>query len=308
MTHLQQNPSIHRESTPGLYYYSPKIKLTLVALILLVFAVCSLGIAVFAFMEGDWLIGGIGIGVAILLVWIAYGGIKRVWNGEPYLLLTEDELIIYTSKCTMPIKWEDIQGFRMQEVHLNKSFEVKLYNETEYLTLMSQRTRHLNKLNKAMKASPFAIMWGQVKRKDREEVVRELDSRAVAANYTIHDQMKAELKEEKRRREINSKYIGKAYGFGLILAMFTYFLFHLSNAVDLAYIVVSFVLYPFAKMIYDILIGFRFSDKMDSSIYLAQFHYLLNFIVYLFGLVIAPFGILYFVCKTIYHFIKKRRE
>jgi len=102
----------------------------------------------------------------------------------------------------------------------------------------------------------------------------------------------------------------KSFGISFIITVVALIFFSMTNDSTSA-LIVFFILYPFAKIVYDILLGFKLSFKIKkqdfSTIYLTQFHYLLNFLVYMFSLVIAPFGVLYLILRAIYRFIKKRR-
>ena len=173
--------------------------------------------------------------------------------------MTETELII------SPIHWEDIREFKMREANFNKFGEVRLYNEEKYRALMSKGTRKHNTIKDIMKFSPFAIIWGNIKRKDREKLVHELDKRTVEWAYKLGDDLEDGRKEQKQFREINKKYMWKSYGISLTLTIVSAFIFNLIDDRDMSLLIVYFISFPFAKIVYDLLLGFKFSYKANKQ-------------------------------------------
>src|SRR5699024_6229978 len=74
----------------------------------------------------------------------------------------------YTEK-SIPIKWEDIEGYSIKHVQFNKFIEIILYDEEKYKEQMSNIQQKLNTVGTmGAKFRSFAIAWTQIKRKDRD--------------------------------------------------------------------------------------------------------------------------------------------
>ncbi|WP_208591442.1 hypothetical protein [Gracilibacillus suaedae] len=180
-----------------------------------------------------------------------------------------------------------------------------------------------------MKSHPFTIVWGQVKRKDRDILVDELDRRAfeeeeIAVSgerlYKYHDESKklsdqlaAYHEERKEYSQVNRKYFLKKYGQSALWALGLTILFSFDkDGCSWMYLsIISFFIYPFAKVIYDVIFGFRYEFKIKkqsfATIYVYQSKYFIQFFVYIFSLLLAPFGILYLLIRAVYLWIKRRK-
>ncbi|MGP4040982.1 STM3941 family protein [Gracilibacillus sp. D59] len=166
------------KNTNAIYFYYPKIKNICYMVLSLAFIGFGAIICWFALEEGDFFASLIGAFLIMFFTFLIYILIKRLRESKPYLILTDEELIINpSSKHSIPIKWVDIEGYNIREVNFNKFIEIELYDEEKYRLLMSENVTKLNKLNDAMNFRLFAIVWGQVKRQDRDKLVHELDRR-----------------------------------------------------------------------------------------------------------------------------------
>jgi len=166
--------------------------------------------------------------------------------------------------------------------------------------------------------SLFAFGLGHIKRKDRERLISELDRLAGTSPHLtkqIYRPEKLHGKKQKLNDRVNKKYFLGSYGYSLIFAILALFLFFLTHG-DVGYfilIIIQFILFPFAKLVYDLLIGFRVSDYIDKqehaiTIYIERVLFIVHLIVYIFTLFIALFGILYLIIVSLIRFIKKRRS
>lgn len=93
-----------------------------------------------------------------------------------------------SAKNPIPIKWEDIAGYHVREVYLNKFIDIVLHDEEKYLDLMTTNVRRLSKLNQAMNAPLFSIVWGQIKRRERDKLTKELDRRAFDNIHIVNEE------------------------------------------------------------------------------------------------------------------------
>src|SRR5690625_7808835 len=136
---------------------------------------------------------------------------------------------------------------------------------------MSNTMRRIKKVNKIVDYTLFAIVWGQVKRKDRRQVVHQLDSLHndyFELSKELYPHMGADGKVQKTDRRVNRKYILQAYAHSLILTGLASPLFYSATGDDnnITFLIISLIFYPFAKVFYDILIGFRLDDKIKKQL------------------------------------------
>ncbi|MFD1068254.1 STM3941 family protein [Oceanobacillus locisalsi] len=320
------------------YFYPPRVKNIFLFLMGLVFVAFGMVVCVFAFKERDFFISGVGAFLAVLFGFLILMILKGIVGSKPHITLTKETLTIGAgSKHAIPLKWDDIIGYSIRNIGFSKYIEIVLYDEEKYRNRMTKATTWFNKMNDVMGYRPFGIGWGQIKRKDRKRLVRELDRRTFASDepgYDYYDsineadqlkqtfsrqhgmgqQLEADKKEKKNRSQVNGKYLLQSYGFSLLLTGGAFLMFHESGDDSKGpLLVVSFILYPFAKVIWDILLGFRIRYKMDKeesviSIYLYRLIIFIHLFLYLFSLVIAPIGIIYYIFIVIRHQVMKSRN
>jgi len=76
--------------------------------------------------------------------------------------------------------------------------------------------------------------------------------------------------------------------------------------------IVSFILFPFAKLIFDVIIGFKLKEIIDKQTigfyYAYQLMFIVHLLLFLFSPAIAPFGILFLIGRALYRWIKKRKD
>src|SRR5699024_6006973 len=105
--------------------------------------------------------------------------------------------------------------------------------------------------------------------------------------------------------QITKKYFLKSYLGSLILAVFAMLLFYWDEGdfSSLIYIIVSFILFPFAKLIFDVIIGFKLKEIIDNQTFVTHYAYQLIYIVYLllflFSIPIEPLEILFLIIKAL---------
>src|SRR5699024_687992 len=162
--------------------------------------------------------------------------IKRLITAAPYLILTEEELMInpYTEK-SIPIKWEDIEGYSIKHVQFNKFIEIILYDEEKYKEQMSNIQQKLNTVRtNESKFSSFAIAYTQIKRKDRDILLYaldyidtpDLDLENATASEWMDSPASSSNTSSLLANQITKKYFLKSYLGSLILAVFAMFLFY----------------------------------------------------------------------------------
>lgn len=302
------------EKTQSLYFYSSRLINILLLAVGLSFIVLGFLLGVVGFQAKIIPLSGIGIFIALLFIILMIPTLKKVLNPKPYIIITEESLTINQPfRGSIPIDWEDIKGFEIMTAQLNKLIFIILDDNDKYRKRMSKRTKFLNKPHNMVGLSPIWIIWRQVKRTDRDKLVRELDrlSNSDPAFYkSLSSQLNNEKKEQKSNRKIDTKYLFKAYGYSFIITVGAFSLSRIGD--DGNYtpgLVLSFILHPFAKIIFDVIIGFKISFIVRKErymyIFIMQLMISVYVLLYLFSLFIAPFGILYVILKSLYRIYKK---
>src|SRR5699024_5077284 len=81
---------------------------------------------------------------------------------------------------------------------------------------------------------------------------------------------------------------------------------------DITLIIGSFLLFPFAKVLYDAIIGFKLDEKVKKQesliIYFYGLIYTVYLLLFLFIVGIVPFGILFMIVRAVNSFLKKIKE
>lgn len=315
---------MEEENTTTLYFYPSKIKNIFFIIMGIAFIVGGIAVCFVAFKDGDYVISLIGLFLAILFSWLIFMMLKRMIADAPYLVLTEEELIINpAAKNSVPIKWTDVEGYKILRVQFNKFIEIILDDEEKYKEQMSKTQQKLNIVGTmGGKYSLFAIAWTQIKRKDRDVLLYALDYIGTP-DFDLENATSSELPDELTQKpdtsfqledKINQEYFMKNYLLSLILGAFALLLFYWDegNMSSLTYIIVSFILFPFAKLLLDVIVGFKLRTIMEKQTYtiyyVYQLIYLVYFLLFLFSLFVAPIGILFLIGRALYYFFQGNNE
>ncbi|MCR6104970.1 hypothetical protein HXA34_01560 [Salipaludibacillus agaradhaerens] len=171
-----------------LQFYPSKGKNFILLLLCLAFIALGFLMCVVTFNDGDYVISALGAVTGLFFAFLFIMLVKQQRTSKPYLILTKEELITSAaSKNPIPIAWQDIRGYNLIKVNGSKILEIMLEDEEKYRLQMTKTTRWLNKLNDAMNFAPFAIALGQVKRKDRDKLLNELDKRTFGEDLTMEE-------------------------------------------------------------------------------------------------------------------------
>lgn len=104
--------------------------------------------------------------------------------------------------------------------------------------------------------------------------------------------------------KIDANYIRKSYLISLIWAGAILIPVYLGNAKDVDSVtfgvVSSAILFPFARLVYDLIIGFKFYEKFGHHIFVERFIFFIYLIILVFSIPLAPFGILYLLTRNIF--------
>lgn len=302
----------------SLDFYIERPKNILIMFLFFIFVVFGSVLIVAGVRAKDLFVLGFGLFIATPFIVLLFKFSKVFLSPEPYLRLTEEGLIIHnSSEHAILILWEDISGYRIRHINFNQFVEV-IFDQDKYLPSMSRKSKKFYQVKEKQGSSLFAFGLGHIKRKDRDKLISELDRSAgtspLLTNQIYHPK-KLHGEKQKLSDRVNKKYFFGAYGYSLIFAILALFFFFLTQG-DIGYfilIIIQFILFPFAKLVYDLLIGFRVNDYIDKqehaiTVSIERLLFIVHLVVYIFTLFIAPFGILYLIILSLVRVINKRRS
>lgn len=301
-----------------LYFYSSKIKTALLAIMCLLFVMIGLTLCIFGYRDKVYELIPVGAILIILFGLLTVYPLKRTFSAKPYLVLTDKELIINSPLIKeVPIKREDIKSYDIKEQNFSTTIELILPDEEKYKAQLSGLKQQLNAMiTMGGVYNTFTIGITQVKKKDRNVLYYVLDNiNKPGFNLKEHDRMEQSNKTNRTKSsfkledKITKEYFLDTYGISLCIAGFSWIILSIE---DITLIIGSFLLFPFAKVLYDAIIGFKLDEKVKKQesliIYFYGLIYTVYLLLFLFSVAIAPFGILFMIVRAVYRFLKKIKE
>ncbi|MFD1414662.1 STM3941 family protein [Oceanobacillus jeddahense] len=324
--------------TQEIYFYTQKGKIFAAFIFSFTFFMLWLAPCIYFFKEGSIIEGfsvailPLAFGVSSLLVF------KMLIDVKPYLTLTKETLIIkHPLKRAIHLKWQDIEKYEMWKANLTHSIDIYLADKGEYKGLHKQsfvRNRFMKRLqiddiSPIIKAN-FTL--GLIKRKDRPKLLKELDWRTfrtkeeelirekeknrqlygeeIADRFSpkkLSDQKKEEAVQLEQYSQINRKYILKITAISFIITVgISFFLYQTEGDnfynESMPIMIVWFILYPIARIIYDIAGGFKLSFKIKESAtpHLEKLELIIHvFILYILSLIVIPVGAIYLLVRAV---------
>lgn len=297
-----------------LYFYSSKIKNILFTVIGMLLVILGITVCIVGYLYNDYTVIIIGAVLTIFCSWITVYLIKRLFITEPYLTLTDQQLIINSPLIyEIPIKRGDIGSYETKYQNFNTTIELILPDEKKYKAQLSGIKRKLNSIaTMGGVYNTFIIGLNQVKKKDRGLLYYVLDNmNKPGFDFKEYDR-KEQLRETNRTKDslkledkITKDYFLSTYSISLLIAGFSWYILAMK---DITLIIVSFLLFPFAKVLYDAIIGFKIDEKMKKQdsvfIYFYRLIYTIYLLLFIFSFVIAPFGVLFLLVRAVYRFLK----
>lgn len=111
------------------------------------------------------------------------------------------------------------------------------------------------------------------------------------------------------------KYVSRAYLVGLPSCMIVLLVMYFADEFDLSSVMIlSYVVYPFAKFFYDLILGFRLARKIKNpsneavARELDKFQFGMHFfIVFFLSIFLAPFGLLSLLIRYLFRLFQAKR-
>ena len=299
------------EENKQLTFYSSKFRIVLFLLFTSPLSVFGLLLFMEALKRKMFVACIFGIGVSVFFGMLTLQVIKKLISMHPYIIITKTELTINPqAKNEVSIKWQDILEFNAIYIDFQKYIEIVLFNEGKY----NNKSLKVNEINKRSRIPTFCIIWGHIKRKDRRQLLTALwkiHSQAVDRVLTEEELSKMDQKEGEKDN-ITVDYIISSYRTSLLISLPLVILFYLigGEAGFILLALILFILYPFAKLVYDILIGFKINriieKQADVNIHIWDLLFIIDFVIYVLTIFIAPFGIIYMLFKYLHDRLRKK--
>lgn len=174
-------------------------------------------------------------------------------------------------------------------------------------------------MNRVTGFSLFTISVKAVRRQDRSKLLETLDfmihqnlNNEAPSIETVQKQNEETDFMEKYdpsprvNRSIDRSYFLKSYGYSFLLFTLSFvffYIFIIKNDNYLSYIIVSFLFYPFARVLIDWLFGFKLRHRLDKqkgvTYYFQQLIFVFDLLLFHVSWIIAPIGILFLLLRFI---------
>lgn len=293
-------------------FFIPKLKFFVLLIIVLAVSIPLLILAIYMITEREFTLFFLSLFFASPFTVASIIALQKLTSSKPFLSLTEEGLIVKAySPHAILIAWEDIIAYSL--IRSNMSLFIQpLFDYNHYFSSMSRETKKLYHIKNDTGRHLFSFSLGHIKRKERDFLIAKLDQ--LAETYpNLTNRINPPKNKVKGFDRINQKYFIHSYIYSFLFSMIAFVFWFMvdGNVGALILIIFQFIFYPFAKLIFDVLIGFKVRDVFNQpnahfNIFAQQFISLLNILVYIATIILAPIGILYLVTVKIYRLIKNK--
>src|SRR5699024_1317416 len=205
------------------------------------------------------------------------------------------------------------------EQSFQKNIEIVLNNEQAYFKQLSLHNKTRLFMNRVFNFSLYTFNIKFIKKEQRTELLQLLDF-IMETKYEYNSTGSEKLTKENIESEFMEKYdsspqieksVGKsffkkAYKYRLFMFDLVFFFIYFLISKDTGYynyIIISFILYPFAIALIDLMFGFKLRHLLDKqkgvTYYFNQLLFLLDFILYHLSLFVAPIAIIVLLIRYI---------
>lgn len=305
-------------------FYHSKGKLFLGVIFSLVFAIFGAFVLWLAYMERSAFVSVLGLFITVVLGTFAVSNTLKLIRGYPYLIITDQfiQLDPFT-KSETTIYVEDIRYLKLSEASFQRIVEIVLHEEDLYFDQLSFHNKVRLFMNRFTGFSIFMVSIRIVRKQERpalfealEKIQQKVDGYVpVNAAYKLEDEVDFTKKYNPippHKLSIDRDYFLKAYGYSLVFFVSLFILFYwlMSKNNDyLFYISLSFVAFPFAKVLIDWLFRFKFVQRLDHqkgvTYQFDRLLFLFDILLFHISLFIAPFGLLFLLIRFTVNRLKR---
>lgn len=282
------------ENEQELYIYPRKIRnfaWFLVALFASVFLIWNVNKA----MKDELLFATIVLIIlSVCMIVLMMIPFKWMTTEQPYLTLTDETITIRRFlRRPLVLKWEHILNYQLRDKIINRLVEITVYHEDFSGDFMTGE--------QPLPTKTYTFSWGQIASEDRKILAQQLDSRALA--YTnLYDTLYKSYDLPSTELIVNKKYWMVSYSISLAASALSLNVLSIDGWKLHIFIAFAlyFILYPFAKVMLDVLARDMYHRKQDQIPPLFKSLYSmvilpLHILVYALTIFIAPIGIIYVI-------------
>lgn len=271
------------------------------------------------------LVLGFFLGVALL----------KIIRGNPYIIIEGASICLdpYT-KSEARIHIDDILSINMKEVSLNKMIEIRLREEGQHFQQLSFFNKIRLGLNPVTGFTLYNVNTSMIRKSQREDFLLAIDQFIqqnedfISPTAVFEDLKIVETQPQVTNKKefiqkydpeatvdktIDGRYFLKAYGYGLFIFGLFFVLFYFmmnQNNNYLVYLIISFITFPFAKVLIDAMYGFTFRHKIDKqqgvTYYFSQLLFFHDVILFHTSLFLAPIGLLFLLIRLLIGRIQRK--
>lgn len=305
-------------------FYHSKGKLFLGVIFSLVFAIFGAFVLWIAYLERSAFVSVLGLFITLLLSTFAVANTLKIIRGYPYVIITDKFIQLEPfTKSETTIYVEDISYLRLSEASFQRIIEIVLHEEDLYFQQLSFHNKVRLFMNRLTGFSTFMVSLKMVRKQERpalfealEQIQQQVDGYApVNPAYKLEDEVDFIEKYNPippNKLSIDRAYFLKAYGYSLLffVSLFIFFYWLMSKNNDyLFYISLSFVAFPFAKVLIDWLFRFKFVQRLDHqkgvTYQFDRLLFLFDVLLFHISLFIAPFGLLFLLIRFIVNRLRR---
>lgn len=313
-----------------LYFHHSKIKLNIQIIVLFPIMISFYYLVYLGITERSLFGIVMFLFFAILFTCFWVAAILKIIRNQPYITVTTDYIRLDpATKSEMIVYYDQIDAIQISETSFQKIIEIVLYNEGEYFERLSRHNKTRLGPNIWFGYNTIIIGYKAVPKRERPQLLAVLDNIMISKEEQTKDSMpitdtsnKSEYSKKDFMKKydteplpdfiINRTYFKKAYGYSffifLLMAIFPYYLMESGNGY-LFYIIVSFLTFPFAKVLIDRMGVYKLRQKLNRQkgliYYFEQMKFILDGLLFHISIFLAPLGLLFLLIRYI---IKKQKD
>lgn len=301
-------------------FYHSKGKLFIGSILAIVFAISGALTVYIASVDGSMFMIAVGLFIAVLFSVFFFSSVLKIFRGYPYITMT-DAYIEFDSgtKSEATIYYTDIASIKVSKVNFQSTIEIVLYDEKGCFQQLSMHNKIRLCMNRVFNFSLFTFNAKAIRKEERSAMLETLDliiqekierRRNVPIIETVEKQevetdfMKKYDQTPPVDRTIDRSYFLKAYGYGFFIFALSFIFFYLLISQSnnyLFYIIVSFILYPFAKALIDWMFGFKLRHSINKqkgfTYYMDQLLFLMDALLFHVSFFVGPIGIVFLLIR-----------
>lgn len=301
-------------------FYHSKGKLLIATIFMLVLIAFGALMLIIGYHTGSITLIVLSLFIIILFIFFAVASVFKIIRDYPYITLTDTYIQLDSStKSEATIYFTDIAYIKVTESSLQKIIEIILHDEDAYFGQLSFHNKVRLFMNRLTGFSLFTINAKAVRKQERYEMLEALD---LILQQKLNNYVPIIENEEKKNtetnfmkkydqtppvnRSINRSYFLKSYGYSFFIFALTFILFYLLLSKDSDYlfiIIISFFLYPFAKVLTDWMFGFKLRHSLDKqkglTYHLRRLEFAFDLALFHVSFFVAPIGILFLLIRFI---------